>query len=716
MACPITRSLVLNFTPPIPAPANGYRVKWRVVGTPTYTTATGSFTSSPITLTGLPACDNIEGTIESSCSVTSFSAPATFTASKVNPLVCGSTVTRTNDSSQFYVYPKELIDLNGTTATTIYVNWVSNEVPNRINVYDSNNNLLVTTGWKGISATSGPWGANLNTATNGTIEFNRTAGDGRFFTLNAEHAGSATLSDNWQASISCTGSTGTGGGGSGSGATPGYSVSTSTNSVNEGSSVTFTINTTNVIEASTLYYTISGGVIGPDFNDGLLSGSFVVNGQQGSVTKTLSNDVTTEGPENFTFHVRTGSTSGPIVASSGLVTVNDTSFTGSPAEPTYELVATNASSEQIVTISEGNNLTIRLNTTNVADGTNIPYTVTGITSGDLGGASDTLTGNFTISGNTAVKNFYIEADQTTEGQENFVLSLNGLNRSVTVAITDTSLSPSWTGYTLHPVSDDANCTSAGADITVYKLNDSGAILSNDVLYSAQDINSKLASGTYGDGTYKYTVQSNGIVSNKTTCGTGGSPEAIYNLSVNTPTANEGSTVTFTLNTTNVSLGEMVYYTITGVNSADISGASLTGFFTAGETTTKQYTIANDFTAEGTETMTMTLDGKAVSASVTISDTSTGVGAATQILIEDNDLGQTPITCLGGNETVVTVKDADGNTVNAPSTITVTVRYTSVDCLNNTTTVDHDFVINAGSSSASWNYIYSTIVDCGQSNC
>ena len=300
--------------------------------------------------------------------------------------------------------------------------------------------------------------------------------------------------------------------------------------------------------------------------------------------------------------------------------------------------------------------------------------------------------------------------------------MNGLDKTINVAVVDSSPAPSWTGYNLHPVSDDANCTSAGADITVYKLNDSGAILSTDVLYSAQDVNSKLTSGTYGDGTYKYTVQANGIVSNKTICGTGGSAEATYNLSVNTPTATEGSFVTFTLSTTNVSLGEMVYYTITGVNSADISGASLTGFFTAGETTTKQFEISNDYTAEGTETMTMTLDGKAISASVTISDTSNSVGAGTQVLIVDNDLGQTGITCLGGNynqvnhETVVTVKDSNGNTVNAASTITVSVRYSTVDCLNNTTQFTHDFVINAGSSSASWNYIYSTIVDCGQSNC
>jgi hypothetical protein len=203
MACPITRSLVLNFTAPSPAPGNGYRVKWRVVGTTNYTTATGPFTSSPITLTGIPACDNIEGTIESSCTSTSFSAPANFSATKISALVCGSTVSRTSSSTQFYIYPKELIDLAAASGNTITVNWVSGDVPNRINVYDSADNLLATTGWVGSSSTSGPWGATLSTATSGSFTFSKTAGDGRFFTINAEHAGSSTLTDNWQATISC---------------------------------------------------------------------------------------------------------------------------------------------------------------------------------------------------------------------------------------------------------------------------------------------------------------------------------------------------------------------------------------------------------------------------------------------------------------------------------------------------------------------------------
>lgn len=253
MPCPITRSLVLNFTPPTPAPANGYRVKWRVVGTTQYTTAAGPFTSSPITLTNIPACDNIEGTIESSCSTTSFSAPASFSANKITALGCGSSVSRSQTTTTFYTYPKELVDLIGVTAQTVDVQWVSNDVPNRINVYDANNTLIASTGWKGVAAYTGPWSTpsspNLNTATSGTLTFDRTLGDGRYFSINAETAGHATLEDNWQATIACTAGAGGGGGGVG---TPTYAVTPSVTSVNEGSSVVFTINTQNVIDPSIL--------------------------------------------------------------------------------------------------------------------------------------------------------------------------------------------------------------------------------------------------------------------------------------------------------------------------------------------------------------------------------------------------------------------------------------------------------------------------------
>lgn len=202
MACPIFKTVTVTFIPPVPVPSGGYRVKWRVKGTSSYTTATGPFTSSPIILTNIPACEDIEGTIENDCGGT-YSNPVVFTASKMATLVCGDTISRSNTSTQGYIYPKELIDLASTSASTINLNWVVGEVPNRISVFNSNNEQVASTGWKGTADYPGPWGLTLNTVNSGTISFLKASGDSRFFYLLVDHAGHPTMSDNWQVTIVC---------------------------------------------------------------------------------------------------------------------------------------------------------------------------------------------------------------------------------------------------------------------------------------------------------------------------------------------------------------------------------------------------------------------------------------------------------------------------------------------------------------------------------
>lgn len=113
-------------------------------------------------------------------------------------------------------------------------------------------------------------------------------------------------------------------------AAPVYSVSPSTSSVNEGSSVTFTVTTSNVSDGTTLYWslnTVSGTINTSDFTGAAVTGSFSISSNTGSVALTLANDVTTEGSESFQLQVRTGSTSGTIVATSSTVTIGDTSLT-----------------------------------------------------------------------------------------------------------------------------------------------------------------------------------------------------------------------------------------------------------------------------------------------------------------------------------------------------------------------------------------------------
>lgn len=108
---------------------------------------------------------------------------------------------------------------------------------------------------------------------------------------------------------------------------PTYSVSPNLSSVDEGSTVIFTINTTNVANGTILYYSLNGtGITASDFNPSGLTGSLTINNNTGNVNITLSNDVVTEGVESFVFNLRTSSVSGVIVATSSSVTINDTSM------------------------------------------------------------------------------------------------------------------------------------------------------------------------------------------------------------------------------------------------------------------------------------------------------------------------------------------------------------------------------------------------------
>lgn len=98
-------------------------------------------------------------------------------------------------------------------------------------------------------------------------------------------------------------------------------------SVNEGSSTNISVVTRGLGNGSTLYWTIDSSA--EDFET--TSGSVTINQRTGTFSITAIADATTEGPQTAIINLRTGSTSGPIVAS-GTIIINDTSTTP-PAGP-----------------------------------------------------------------------------------------------------------------------------------------------------------------------------------------------------------------------------------------------------------------------------------------------------------------------------------------------------------------------------------------------
>jgi hypothetical protein len=104
-----------------------------------------------------------------------------------------------------------------------------------------------------------------------------------------------------------------------------YSVVASAETINEGDSVTFTINTINVANGTTLYWTLSGtGITAGDF-DSETSGSVTINDSTASVTIYTKLDTQVELNETLIFNLRKKSVNGSIVASASTL-INNTSF------------------------------------------------------------------------------------------------------------------------------------------------------------------------------------------------------------------------------------------------------------------------------------------------------------------------------------------------------------------------------------------------------
>jgi hypothetical protein len=405
------------------------------------------------------------------------------------------------------------------------------------------------------------------------------------------------------------------------GTSPTYNLTRSATNINEGSSVTITLNTTNVNNGTVVAYTLLG-ISALDYVPATVSGSFTVNNNTATTTVTAAADNLTEGEETFTLRLNN-------LAASIAVIINDTSLS-----PTYSL------SRSVASVNEGSNFTITLNTTNVANGTLVPYTIsgTGITTADINGAS--LTGNFTVNSNTASIIFTTTLDFVTEGTETFTLSLNNGLSSVSVDIVNvlnptyalvaapTSLNEGGNVTITLNTTDVPNgtlvpYTISGTGITTADIN--GASLTGNFTVNSNTASLVLIiTGDYlteGNETLRLTLNSIGTFVDVTLVDF--YKTRTFSLSSNKASVYEGENFTITLNTTNVFDGSLIPYTISGsgITTADINGASLTGNFTVNSNTaTLLVQTSIDAVEEVSETFTITLGSPASgNISVTILD-------------------------------------------------------------------------------------------------
>ena len=215
---------------------------------------------------------------------------------------------------------------------------------------------------------------------------------------------------------------------------PTYSVNPIVTSINEGLSISYSVNTTGLPNGTILYWTNSGTTTAADFSDSLNSGSVTISSDTGAIVRQIASDLLTEGSETIILQIRTGSITGPVVAVSSTVTVNDISIT--PVSVTVIPSSLKA--------DEGQSITFTINTTSVPTGT-VLYWINIGTTVEADFADNLNSGSFTITSGIGTVLRPISADLTTEGPETIVLQIRSgsiigsiLATSSTVVVADVS--------------------------------------------------------------------------------------------------------------------------------------------------------------------------------------------------------------------------------------------------------------------------------------
>lgn len=152
------------------------------------------------------------------------------------------------------------------------------------------------------------------------------------------------------------------------------------------------------------------------------------------------------------------------------------------------------------------------------------------------------------------------------------------------------------------------------------------------------------------------------------------PPVAYTLTAAATSVNEGATAIFNLTTLTSEAGKTVNYTIGGtVNAADITGGLLTGSVVVGADgkAVIAIPISADATTEQAETLTVTLNGLAATASTVINDTSVGPDAS-YFLKKEQDIATA--NKFFASQTVFNI-DGVGPTLNAGDFLTGTAGRT-----------------------------------------
>lgn len=128
-------------------------------------------------------------------------------------------------------------------------------------------------------------------------------------------------------------------------------VSSNRSSVFEGQSVRFYIDTAFIPDGTILYYSTSGDAIAP------LSGSFVVKNNSGFFRLVPNLNIGITGQPTFTVSIRKGAVDGPILVTSGTITVSNIIWTFESSTSTLSNLSVTSASPSQIQISWGDSTT-----------------------------------------------------------------------------------------------------------------------------------------------------------------------------------------------------------------------------------------------------------------------------------------------------------------------------------------------------------------------
>jgi len=380
---------------------------------------------------------------------------------------------------------------------------------------------------------------------------------------------------------------------------PTYAFGTYATSVNENSSMTVNVVTTNLASGSTLYWTILNATT-TDARFSSVSGSFTIDSSgRGSFSVAAIANNTTDGITSFQIQLRTDSITGTVKATTGGIIINDTSQSAS----TYSFSVTPTS------VNEGSAATFTVNATNVSDGTTLYWVLDYNSSSSSADFTGGTSGSFTVNSNYGSFQVSILADSLTEGAETFKVKVytdvaltNLAVTSSAVAINDTSTAspgtPTTSFITVPSSIDEGNPSAFSVSTANYTpgtlffwtilngttnssdfTSTSGQLSIDSQGYTSFTVSPRADSLTEGSETFQVQIRIDSVsgavqaTSSAITINDISLSPATYVFSTTPTSVNEGSAATFNVATTGVAANTVLWWTIdyySSSSSADFS--------------------------------------------------------------------------------------------------------------------------------------------------